>query len=236
VKKTDLLLKNISFDLHKAEVLGIFGLMGAGRTELMETIFGMHRSLSAGSISIEGKEVIIQSPADAINAGLALAPEDRKRDGLVLALDVRSNISLTTLSDLVSGGLMNKKKESTLAEKYIKELNIKTASHKQAVKNLSGGNQQKIVLAKWLATKPKVLLLDEPTRGIDINAKNEIYKLILQLANEGMAIILVSSELPEILAVSDRILVMCEGNLSAEFTAIEATEDNILKAAIPKTI
>jgi len=132
--------------------------------------------------------------------------------------------------------LLNQNKESALAKKYTTELKIKTSSEKQVAKNLSGGNQQKIVLAKWLATKPKVLLLDEPTRGIDINAKNEIYKLILQLADEGLGIIVVSSELPEILAVSDRIVVMTEGSITAEFAAHEATEDKILKAAIPKTI
>jgi ribose transport system ATP-binding protein len=154
----------------------------------------------------------------------------------VLGLDVRTNICLTTLNDMQTVGLLNNHKESSLAKKYTADLKIKTSSDKQLAKNLSGGNQQKIVLAKWLATKPKILMLDEPTRGIDINAKNEIYKLILQLADEGLGIIVVSSELPEILAVSDRILVMAEGNITAAFSANEATEDNILKAAIPKTI
>jgi len=235
-RKNDLLLKRISFNLHKGEILGIFGLMGAGRTELMETIFGMHTKRAAGNIAISSKRVNIQSPQHAINAGLALVPEDRKKDGLVLGLDVRTNICLTTLNDLQTMGLLNQNKESALAKKYTKELSIKTSSEKQFAKNLSGGNQQKIVLAKWLATRPKILMLDEPTRGIDINAKNEIYKLILQLADQGLGIIVVSSELPEILTVSDRILVMAEGNITAEFLAYEATEDNILKAAIPKTI
>ena len=235
-RKNDLLLKNISFHLSKGEILGIFGLMGAGRTELMETIFGLHAKRATGNIIIEGKEKNIQSPQDAINAGLALVPEDRKKDGLVLGLDVRTNICLTTLNDMQTMGLLNAQKETALAKKYTADLRIKTSSDKQLAKNLSGGNQQKIVLAKWLATKPKILMLDEPTRGIDINAKNEIYKLILQLADEGLGIIVVSSELPEILAVSDRILVMAEGSITAEFAANEATEDNILKAAIPKTI
>ena len=234
--KNDLLLKNISFAVASGEVLGIFGLMGAGRTELMETIFGLHARRSTGSITIEGREKNIQSPQDAINAGLALVPEDRKRDGLIPALDVRTNICLTTLHDMQIMGLLNAQKETALAKKYTADLRIKTSSDKQLAKNLSGGNQQKIVLAKWLATKPKILLLDEPTRGIDIHAKNEIYKLILQLADEGLGIIVVSSELPEILALSDRILVMAEGSITAEFKAGEATEDNILKAAIPQTI
>ncbi len=236
VRKNDQLLKNISFKLKKGEILGIFGLMGASRTELLETIFGMHSKRSAGTVEIEGKQTNIKSPVGAISAGLALVPEDRKKDGLVLGLDVKANICLTTLQDMQSIGLLNSRKETSLAKKYIGDLKIKTFSEKQLVKNLSGGNQQKIVLAKWLATKPKVLMLDEPTRGIDINAKNEIYKLILQLADEGLGIIVVSSELPEILAVSDRILVMAEGTITAEFAANDATEDNILKAAIPKTI
>ena len=236
VRKDDRLLKNISFKLNKGEILGIFGLMGAGRTELLETIFGLHTKRSTGTVLVEGKRTNIKSPADAINAGLALVPEDRKKDGLVLGLDVKTNICLTTLQDMQSMGLLNSHKEASLAKKYIGDLKIKTSSENQLAKNLSGGNQQKIVLAKWLATKPKVLMLDEPTRGIDINAKNEIYKLILQLADEGLAIIVVSSELPEILAVSDRILVMAEGSITAEFPVSEATEDNVLKAAIPKTI
>ncbi|MBS1600845.1 MAG: sugar ABC transporter ATP-binding protein [Bacteroidetes bacterium] len=234
--KKDDLLKNISFSLGKGEILGVFGLMGAGRTELMETIFGLHAKHASGDVVIEGKKENIQSPQDAINAGLALVPEDRKKDGLVLDLDIRTNICLTTLSDLQTMGLLERKKETALAKKYIGELRIKSSSDKQPTKNLSGGNQQKIVLAKWLATKPKILMLDEPTRGIDINAKNEIYKLILQLADEGLGIIMVSSELPEILAISDRVLVMAEGAITAEFAANEATEDAILKAAIPKII
>lgn len=230
------ILKNISFSVCKGEILGIFGLMGAGRTELLETIFGLHPKLSTGKIVINNSKADLTSPSAAIKAGIALVPEDRKKDGLVLGLNVKTNIGITTLESMAEYGVLDEKKESALAKKYITELKIKTPSDKQAAKNLSGGNQQKIVLAKWLATKPKVLMLDEPTRGIDINAKNEIYKLIIQLANEGLGIIVVSSELPEILAVCDRILVMSEGNITAEFLIGDATEDNILKAAIPKTI
>jgi ribose transport system ATP-binding protein len=234
--KRESILKNISFCLGKGEIVGVFGLMGAGRTELMETLFGIHLKLRSGEIYVEGKFVKFRSPSDAIKVGIALVPEDRKKDGLILGLDVRTNISLTSLREMEQGLLLNNRKEGALARQYIGELKIKSSCEKQAAKNLSGGNQQKIVIAKWLAKKPKILLLDEPTRGIDINAKNEIYKLILQLAETGLGIILVSSELPEILALSDRILVLSEGNLTAEIPIGEASENKILKAAIPKTI
>lgn len=232
----DDLLKNISFSVNKGEIVGIFGLMGAGRTELLETIFGLHPFVSTSEIRIEDTRVIINSPSDAIKAGLALVPEDRKKDGLVLGMDVKTNICLTTLPDLEERGFLSDQKENLLTKKYIDELKIKTSSPNQQAKNLSGGNQQKIVLAKWLATKPKLLLLDEPTRGIDIHAKSGIYKLILGLADKGLGILFVSSELPEILAVSDRVLVMAEGAITAEFSGRQATEDAILSAAIPKSV
>jgi ribose transport system ATP-binding protein len=230
------LLKEISFDLYPGEVLGIFGLMGAGRTELLETIFGIHKKTKTGVIAINQKAVDFNSPAEAMKAGIALVPEDRKKDGLVLNLDVKANISITTLDNLQNMGLLSNDKEFQLAKKYIDQLKIKTPSANQLVKNLSGGNQQKIVLSKCLATSPSILMLDEPTRGIDINAKNEIYKLIMDFAASGMGIIVVSSELPEILAIADRVLVMAEGKITAQFNANEATEDNILTAAIPKTL
>jgi len=232
--KDKALLKDISFTLHKGEVLGIFGLMGAGRTELLETIFGLHSKQSASSIMVNNKECHFSSPADAIRQGIALVPEDRKKDGLVLGLDVKQNICITTLGQMQNMGVLDNGKETSLAQKYIDRLRIKASSSKQLAKNLSGGNQQKIVLAKWLATNPCVLMLDEPTRGIDIHAKTEIYKLIAQLASEGMGIIVVSSEMPEILAVADRILVMCEGSITAKLNIDEATEDKILLEAIPK--
>jgi ribose transport system ATP-binding protein len=235
-KKGEYILKNISFGLRRGEIVGLFGLMGAGRTELMETFFGLHSKRTSGAIYVEGKRLKLQYPPDAIKAGIALVPEDRKKYGLVSGLSVRANISLTVLDKMDVAGILINNREGLLAQKYIDELKIKTASDKEAAKNLSGGNQQKIVLAKWLAKKPKVLLLDEPTRGVDINAKNEIYKLILQLAATGLGIIMVSSELPEILAVSDRVLVLSEGSLTAEIPIHEATENSILKAAIPKTI
>jgi ribose transport system ATP-binding protein len=225
-------LNNISFNVGKGEIVGLFGLMGAGRTELLESIFGLHPAHSSGQMLIGGQSICCDSPARAIAAGLALVPEDRKKDGLVLGLGVKNNISLTTLEEMEQLGTLSDARECELADYYISELRIKTPSKEQEAKNLSGGNQQKVVLAKWLATRPKVLLLDEPTRGIDINAKTEIYKLIIRLANEGLGILVVSSELPEILAISDRILVMAEGRLTGEFLASEATEDGILKKAI----
>ena len=235
VTGSDDILHNISFTLHKGEVLGIYGLMGAGRTELMETIFGLHPRFSSGEIFLDGKKLKIQSPSDAIDAGIVLVPEDRKVQGLCTSLAVRPNISITILEQLDRWGIMiSKKRETTLSKQYIQQLAIKTFSTETLVKNLSGGNQQKIVLAKWLAKKPMVLLLDEPTRGIDINAKSEIYKLIKQLAAEGLGIIVVSSELPEILAISDRVLVLCEGELTANIPIKEATEAAILKMAIHK--
>jgi ribose transport system ATP-binding protein len=229
------ILHQISFTLHEGEIIGMYGLMGAGRTELMETIFGLHQKRKSGDIKINTRPISIRSVADAINAGIALVPEDRKLQGLSLGQQVRPNITITILKQLERWGIMlNKKRELELSKTYIQQLAIKTASTEAIVKNLSGGNQQKIVLAKWLTKRPKVLLLDEPTRGIDVNAKAEIYKLIKRLAADGMGIIVVSSELPEILAVSDRVLVMCEGELTADIPIGEATEASILKMAIHK--
>ena len=235
-KPADSLLKGISFQVGKGEIVGIFGLMGAGRTELLECLFGLHHKNQTGTIHINSQEVSVKCPADAIRAGMALVPEDRKKDGLVLGMDVKTNISLTLLKELENWGTIPVGRVTKLAKKYIQELSIKTPGDGQKAKNLSGGNQQKIVLAKWLATNPLLLLLDEPTRGIDIHAKSEIYKLIIELAAQGLGIVVVSSELPEILAVSDRVLVMSEGKMTANIKGCDATEDAILKAAIPKSI
>jgi ribose transport system ATP-binding protein len=236
VRPQDNLLDRISFAVGRGEIVGIFGLMGAGRTELLETLFGLHAARASGQIWLEGQETRFREPIDAIRAGLALVPEDRKRDGLVLGLDVQTNISLANLERVEQTGLLHQGKETSLARQYIADLRIKTFSEKQEVRSLSGGNQQKIVLSKWLATSPRLLLLDEPTRGIDINAKTEIYKLMLELAASGMGILMASSELPEILAVSDRVLVLSEGRLTAELPSSKATEEAILKAAIPTSI
>ena len=190
--------------------------MGAGRTELMETIFGLHPKTASGEVIVNGRLQNNKIAGKCNPAGIALVPEDRKLQGLILNQTIDSNISITVLQKLQQWGIvLSAQKEKELSNNYISRLAIKTSSGKTMVKNLSGGNQQKIVLAKWLATNPKILLLDEPTRGIDINAKTEIYKLMKSLAAEGMGIIMVSSELPEILAVSDRVLVMCEGELTA---------------------
>jgi ribose transport system ATP-binding protein len=225
-------LHNISFTVNSGEIVGIFGLMGAGRTELLETIFGLHPTLSSGGVFMEGKKINSKKPSDAIHAGIVLLPEDRKKDGLVLGMQVKENISLPALAQIETMGLLDNKKETALAKKYIQQLGIKTPSEKQITKNLSGGNQQKIVLAKWLEQKPTILLLDEPTRGIDVNAKNEMYKLIQELVGQGMGIIMVSSELTEILTISNRILVMADGKITAEIPISKATEDNVLNAAI----
>lgn len=230
------LLNDITLSVKNGEVLGLFGLIGAGRTELFETIFGVHHQSSSGKIKLNGEELNIKSPADAISAGIALVPEDRKECGLVLGMSVEENLSLASIELTEQYGFLSKKKEKELTTGYIDDLKIKTLSSEQIVECLSGGNQQKVVIAKWLATNPKVLLLDEPTRGIDVNAKNEIYKLIAGLAKIGMAIIVVSSELPEIMAISDRILVMSEGYLTGEFTYGEYTEEQIVTAAIPTSV
>jgi ribose transport system ATP-binding protein len=230
----DFAVRNVSFNLHRGEVLGLFGLMGAGRTELLEVLFGLHPYRSDGSIVLDGQPVWFRSPREAIDAGLVLAPEDRKREGLVLSMSVAANASLACLKQTQTLGLLDARRETDLVDSYVRRLRIKTPSNRQQTRFLSGGNQQKVVLAKWLATHPKVLLLDEPTRGIDVNAKREIYGLMDEAVASGLGVLLVSSELPEILAVADRILVMCEGHKTAEFSRSEATEENIMKAALPK--
>ena len=203
---------------------------------MFETIFGLHARISSGGVFLEGTELSISSPYDAIEAGIALVPEDRKRQGLVLDMSVAASISLACIGQVERLGLLSNRLERGLAEDYTNRLRIKTASEKQSVKNLSGGNQQKVVISKWLATKPKVLLLDEPTRGIDVNAKNEIYRLISELAAAGLAIVMSSSELPEIMTIADRMIVVSEGRKTAEFSRAEATEESILRAALPRSL
>jgi len=229
----DFAVKDVSLSVRRGEVLGVFGLMGAGRTELLETLFGLHPQRARGQVFVDGRAVWFQNPRQAIDAGVVLAPEDRKRDGLVLSLSVGANTSLACIGKTERLGLLDAAREDELAEGYVKRLRTKTPSVHQPARNLSGGNQQKVVLAKWLATEPKVLLLDEPTRGIDINAKKEIYALVNELVACGLGVVLVSSELTEILAVSDRILVMSEGRRTAEFSRAEANEENIMHAALP---
>ena len=229
----DFVVKDVSFDVRRGEVLGVFGLMGAGRTELLQTLFGMHSEASSGEVEVDGGFVDIRSPKDAIAFGLALVPEDRKEEGVVLEQSIAHNTTLSCLPRIERFGLLQPKLEQDLVEDYVGRLRVKTPSIEQRVVDLSGGNQQKVVLAKWLATEPKILLLDEPTRGIDINAKKEIYALIDELAQSGFGVVMVSSELPEILGISDRILVMCEGRMAAVFQRADATEENIVEAALP---
>lgn len=230
------IVDNVSFFVRRGEVLGIYGLIGAGRTETMEAIFGFyHPSRVKGNIYVDQKSVKIKKTIDAIRAGIGYVPEDRKLSGLILGMSVLHNISLPGLKYFSKLGFVNRVVEKNTAREYVKKLSIKTPSINQIVENLSGGNQQKVVLAKWLSLKPKIILLDEPTRGIDVNAKVEIYSLISSLAKSGVGVVLVSSELPEVLAMSDRIVVMSEGRKTAEFTREEATEEKLLKAAIPKS-
>lgn len=230
----DFLIRDVSLSAHRGEVLGIFGLMGAGRTELLETIFGLHPRNSSGDVFVNGRPTVIASPAQAIGLGLALAPEDRKNEGLVLGMSVVENASLACLPRFVRHGFLDETAERRLVEESISRFRVKTPSIRQTIRNLSGGNQQKVILSKWLATEPLVLLLDEPTRGIDVNAKEEIYSLIHELGESGLAVIVVSSELPEILAIADRVMVMCEGRKTAEFDRAEANEASMMKAALPR--
>jgi ribose transport system ATP-binding protein len=220
----------ISFDVRAGEIVGIAGLVGAGRTELLTTLFGITPAV-AGSIAVAGRTVTPRSPIQAISAGLALVPEDRKQQGLVLEMAVRENMSLVSLWPESRAGFIDVARERRLAAEMIPALAIKTPGDGQAVQFLSGGNQQKVVLAKWLAMKPKVLLLDEPTRGIDVGAKAEIYDLVHRLAGEGLAVLFVSSEMEEILSLADRALVMHEGRLAGELSRQDLTEENVMQLA-----
>ncbi len=223
-------LKDISFELHKGEILGIAGLLGAGRTELFNCLFGVAPKTS-GSIRIDGQLCEISNPGQAIAYGLGYVPEDRKLQGLFLELSTRANISTSSLRQVDRYGFLNRKLESKLARDYIKSLSIKVSSEEQLVVNLSGGNQQKALLARWLSIHPKILLLDDPTRGIDVGARAGIHELIYRLAEEGLSVIFVSSELPEVMEVSDRILVLSRGQITGEFSHDEATKEKIMRCA-----
>lgn len=225
------LIDNVNFSVRRGEILGIAGLMGAGRTELVNSIFGGFNGRKNGEIFIEGKRVEIDSPLDAIKNGIGLVTEDRKRYGLVLEQDVQANLTLANLPNLCQHGIINFNEEILASENSVKQLKIKTPSLAVKVNNLSGGNQQKVVVGKWLMTNPKVLIMDEPTRGIDVGAKFEIYNLMNQLKQQGVAIIMVSSELPEIIGMSDRILVIHEGTLNGEFMHHEADQEKLMYAA-----
>lgn len=224
------LFKDVSFDVKAGEVLGVSGLMGAGRTEIMHAIFGnIHRD--AGKIFIDGKEVNIKNPRQAIAAGIGFITEDRKTEGLLLEKSVAENIEITNLGKVANGFVLNKEKQSAIVKKGIEEFRIKCFGPDHECNNLSGGNQQKVVLAKWVYTDPKILILDEPTRGVDIGAKKEIYNIINEMAAKGVAVIMVSSELPEVLGMSDRIVVVHEGKITGILNAAEADQAKVMTLA-----
>ena len=230
IVRADNKVKGVSLSVRRGEILGIGGLVGAGRSELVEGIFGMH-ALSQGEIFVHGKRVKISSPQDIIKQGVALITEDRKVTGLNLSGTVNDNIAMVAIKKLLTHGLYNKGKARRASEEYIEKLNIKTPSADQIVGNLSGGNQQKIVIAKWLLNDPDIIILDEPTRGIDVGAKRDIYLLLGNLVRQGKAVIMISSEIPELMGICDRIMVMCEGNYSGEVSREEFSQERIMTLA-----
>ncbi len=227
--------ENVNFSVKAGEVLGVSGLMGAGRTEIMQAIFG-NLPYESGKIYIEGKEVKIKSARDAINAGIGFITEDRKTEGLLLEKSISDNISLANLGKISKKSVISKSKENDLSNKGIKEFHIKCFGPDHECGNLSGGNQQKVVFAKWVYTDPKILILDEPTRGVDIGAKKEIYNVINDLAKQGVAVIMVSSELPEVLGMSDRIMVVREGHIMGIIDAAEADQEKVMTLATGGTL
>lgn len=228
-------VKEVSFTLGRGEILGISGLMGAGRTELMKAIYGA-LPRTAGDIMLDGKLISPVSPKDGLLNGIAYISEDRKGDGLVLGLSVKENMTLCALSQLSKGLQLDHQAEVTAVDDFIRLFNVKTPSREQIIGNLSGGNQQKVAIAKGLMTRPKILILDEPTRGVDVGAKKEIYQLINQFKADGMSIILVSSEMPEVLGMSDRIIVMHEGKISGEFASEDADQEKLMACAVGKQV
>jgi len=224
------MVRDVSFELHKGEILGFSGLMGAGRTETARALFGADKK-DSGEIYVNGKKVNIKSPQDAVHAGIGYLSEDRKRYGVVVDKTVAENTTMASLENFTNGIFVNNKKEKEITKKYVDALKTKTPSIEQKVKNLSGGNQQKVVIAKWLTRNCDILIFDEPTRGIDVGAKSEIYSLMNDLVKQGKSIIMISSELTEILRMSDRIVVMCEGRKTGEIGIAEATQESIMHAA-----
>jgi len=228
--RLDGVFQGVSFDLHAGEILGIAGLMGSGRTNIAETIFGITPS-DGGDIQLDGVSVRISDPHLAIEKGFGLLTEDRKLSGLFPCLSVLENMEMAVLPHYAGGGFIQQKALRTLCEDMCKKLRVKTPSLEQCIDTLSGGNQQKALLARWLMTNPRVLILDEPTRGIDVGAKVEIYRLISYLASEGMAVIMISSELPEVLGMSDRVMVMHEGEMMGMLDRSEATQERVMHLA-----
>lgn len=223
--------KDCSFKLRKGEILGFGGLVGAQRTELMEAIFGI-RHIKSGEVKLNGKQLSIKRPQDAINNGIGMITEDRRGTGILGCLSIADNVSIASLSQYVEAGVkLNKKKIEDLVQENVKKLSIKTPSSKTLIQSLSGGNQQKVIISRWLANNPDILIMDEPTRGIDVGAKYEIYQIMIQLAKQGKAIIMISSEMPELIGVSNRIMVMCNGRITGEVSGDEATQENIMQYA-----
>ncbi len=221
-------IDNVNFHARKGEILGIAGLMGAGRTELMMSLFGAYGVNKLGKIYIDGEEVVIKEPRDSIEKGLCYLSEDRKKNGLIMMMDIKENITLPSLKKISKLNIINENEEIKVSNHYVDALKIKTPSIEQRTRNLSGGNQQKVVISKWLMANPKILILDEPTRGIDVGAKYEIYNIMNELVEQGVSIIMISSELPEILGMSDRILVMHEGKITAELDWKEANQEKVM--------
>lgn len=221
---------DISFDLHQGEILGFFGLIGAGRSEVMRTIFGIDKK-TAGTISLDGKELDIQCPGTAMRHGIAFVPEDRQAQGVILQMSIAKNTTLPQIDAVSKFGILNRKRENTITETFGNKMEIRAAGWQVDVDTLSGGNQQKVVLAKWLATDPRILILDEPTKGIDVATKAAVHEFVSEMAAKGLAVILISSELPEILGMADRVLVMHEGILEAEFSRQDADADKVIRAA-----
>jgi ribose transport system ATP-binding protein len=229
-------VQNVSFDLHRGEILGFAGLLGAGRTETMRLIFGAD-PMESGEIFVKGKKVTIRHPRDAVAHGIGYLSEDRKRYGLALGMSVKVNAVMASLGNYLGPlGILDDKKSKRAAQEYVKKLNIKTPSVEQIAKNLSGGNMQKVVVGKWLARDSDILIFDEPTRGIDVGAKSEIYRLLNELADQGKSIIMISSELPEILRMSHRVAVMCEGRLTGILKAEEASQEAIMHYATRRNL
>jgi len=224
------MVDDVSFEIRRGEIVGFAGLVGAGRSEVMKCIFGLTEK-ATGDICIEGGKVVIKSPVDAMRHGVALVPENRKAEGLYAVQSVQFNATIEILDQFIKGIFVDKKKEIGITQDYIDKMSTKTPSQSQVIGNLSGGNQQKVLIGRWLATNPRILIMDEPTRGVDVGAKSEIYTIMNELVKQGVSIVMISSELPEILGMSDRIYVMAHGKMKGCILHGEATQENIMKLA-----
>ena len=224
------MVQDVSFDLKKGEIIGFAGLVGAGRSETMKAIFGLTKG-AKGDVFLKGKKVKIDSPVEAMKNGIALVPENRKEEGLYQVQSVRFNMTIEILEQFIKGIRVDQKKEIEITQKYIDMMSTKTPTQMQKIGNLSGGNQQKVIIGRWLATHPDVLILDEPTRGVDVGAKSEIYVIMNELVKQGMSIIMISSELPEIINMSDRIYVMAEGRVTGCLSHEEVTQEAVMQLA-----